>query len=232
MNYDFDMHSVLPLAAQRKARSEGRKGDLSGQQIALFRDRRVADALRAADREVQELFLESGFGLTSWVSDLPPGRFRAIDEETRNAAIARFAANLRNSRGRLRTSNWGGFSISDFTDGYLNASPLPQPVGVLAGRDSDPVPPTPDMTPDLAPPNELARRTRARLRRRRRNGLRQVSSRAGAQLARLSPLQKICALGAGLVAWLLALTIWHILDNGLGMEIAHAMARITARLGP
>ncbi|MGI3164013.1 hypothetical protein [Pseudooceanicola sp. 200-1SW] len=225
MNYDFDMHSVLPLAAQRKARSEGRKGDLSGQQIALFRDPKVADALRAADREVQELFLESGFGLTSWVSDLPQGRFRAIDEEARTEAISRFAANLRASRGRLRKANWGGFSISDFTNSYLNADALPQPMGLLA-RDRDDGA-DPDVSAELASPEMLARRARARLRRRHRGNWRRSPLHAASRFLDLSPLQKVCALGVVIVAWLLALTIWHVMDNGLGIELARAMTRIT-----
>lgn len=124
MNYDFDMIMILPLAAQRKARDTGQEGVPSGQRIALFRDHRVVEALQSADPAVQDLFLEAGFGLANWSSDMPAGRYRASEEEARQALLSRFNAGLRASGGRLRSRNWGGFSISGFTDGILSAQPM------------------------------------------------------------------------------------------------------------
>ncbi|MBR9762751.1 MAG: hypothetical protein GYB53_04270 [Rhodobacteraceae bacterium] len=198
MIYDFDMHSVLPLAAQRGARTAGREGDLSGQQIALFRDPRVADALRAADPEIQQLFLDSGFGMTSWASDLPDGRFRERDSAARNRVISRFAANLRKAPVDLRQKDWGGFALSRFTDSYLSARALPNHVRIT--RAEDPVPLVRPRPPRRDRPQE---------------GLM-------ARFLGLNVVQKVSAMGLIAVTYLLAVALWHI------AEAAHLARQVQA----
>ncbi|PJE27386.1 hypothetical protein SAMN06297129_0684 [Pseudooceanicola antarcticus] len=193
MNYDFDMHSILPLAAQRKARLAGRGGDLSGQQIALFRDPRVVEALRRADPEVQELFLESGFGLTSWLSNVPEGSFRSSESRARNRVITRFAANLRRSSGNLRNSDWGGFELSAFTDSYLSAQPI---AAQALDRDK----------PEPVPQPRRSPRPEPRARRRRFGGV--------------DGLHKLSAIGLIAVAYLLLLTVWYSAGNDRDRQAA------------
>lgn len=190
MNYDFDMHSILPLAAQREARLAGREGDLSGQQIALFRDPRVIEALRRADPGVQQLFLEAGFGLTSWISRVPEGTFRDSDGAARSRVITRFAAKLRQSSDELREADWGGFELSAFTESYLSAKPVADQI--LDQDHDEPVP----------QPRQSPRRGKRRARR----GLRRA-------IAGLSTLQKVSAIGLITVAYLLILAIWYIVDT-------------------
>lgn len=188
----------------------GRKGDLSGQQVALFRDPETVAALQRADAEVQQLFLRAGFGLTSWHSDLPAGQYRPRDAAGRAAVLTRLGDALQESRWVLRGSDWGGFDLAAFLDGQHAAVPL-SPAG---GADPDAEP-----EPEAVPLPRATRRPRpvpgtpAR-----RNPVLQVGR-------TMTPLQRACALGVLVVSYLLILAIWHVVETvetGQGRDIARA----------
>ena len=61
--------------------------------VALFRDPRTAEALRQAPERLRDFFLASGFGLNTYDSGAPRGRYPAKDEEARLAIIARLTQN-------------------------------------------------------------------------------------------------------------------------------------------
>ncbi|GEM_PF-5811592 len=107
LNYDFDIFDVVPGAAVPGSKGLGSEpSDLdlarllnridgtaaTAEKIALFRDPRTAEALRRAPQALRDFFLMSGFGLNTYASGAPQGRYPAKDEEARLDIIRRMAA--------------------------------------------------------------------------------------------------------------------------------------------
>ncbi|MBN2629817.1 MAG: hypothetical protein JXR75_04680 [Rhodobacteraceae bacterium] len=101
LNYDFDIFDVaeggegsgadpfdLDLA-RLLSRIDGTAA--TGEKIALFRDPRTADALRRAPQALRDFFQMSGFGLNTYASGAPRGRYPAKDEAARLDIIRRMA---------------------------------------------------------------------------------------------------------------------------------------------
>lgn len=124
--YDFDMFSVVPEEMKQEfdnAFDELGMGGQSKEQVALFRDPALAVALRNADDEVRQVFLNSGFGLNVYDSGAPEGRYLARDEIGRSECVNRLAQNIVHDRSVL-SHNWNGFDIEDFLDHVTNARPI------------------------------------------------------------------------------------------------------------
>ncbi|MBO9449253.1 hypothetical protein J7426_03225 [Tropicibacter sp. R16_0] len=125
-SYDFDMFSVMPDEVQKEF--QGFLNDIgmaaaATQQVALFRDPGLAEALRSADEEIKQMFLDSGFGFNVYHSGAPQGRFPARDENARNACVSRLAKNMGKVE-NLKDRDWGGFDIVAFLDYFQSAEPM------------------------------------------------------------------------------------------------------------
>ncbi|MEO1641083.1 MAG: hypothetical protein AAFU41_17740 [Pseudomonadota bacterium] len=128
LRYDFDMFSIMPETVQDKFSSEFDKLGLTGmmsEQKAMFRDPNTVEALRTADQVVQDYFLASGFGLNTYDSGAPAGRFPAKDEEARAEIIDNLTKNLQSHD--LKGANFGGFNFSDFLTSIGEANPITMP---------------------------------------------------------------------------------------------------------
>ena len=124
--YDFDMFSVMPAEIQQEFQgmfAELGMGNAMGQQVALFRDPALVEALTSADEQVKTLFLDAGFGLNVYDSGAPDGRYPGKDEEARNECVRKLADNIAAADG-LSQANWGGFSLEDFLEHLVTAKPV------------------------------------------------------------------------------------------------------------
>jgi hypothetical protein len=129
VNYDFDMHSIIPDAVQRKNQgffNELGVSALMSRQIALWRDPQVVEALRRADEPVRQLFLKSGFGVNRYDSGAPAGRYPARDENARLHCLQRLTDNwIEALEGdELDGADWGGFDIAAFLISVAEAEPI------------------------------------------------------------------------------------------------------------
>lgn len=125
LSYDFDMFSVVPDEVQNEF--QGFLNDIgmaaaATQQVALFRDPAVVEALRRADDEIRQMFLDSGFGLNVYQSGAPEGRFPARDENARNTCVSRLAQSMGQVES-LKDRDWGGFDLLAFLDYFRSAEP-------------------------------------------------------------------------------------------------------------
>ncbi|SLN31161.1 hypothetical protein TRL7639_01304 [Falsiruegeria litorea R37] len=125
-SYDFDMFSVMPDEVQQKF--QGFLNDIgmahtATQQVALFRDPGLVEALRGADEEIKQMFLDSGFGLNVYHSGAPNGRFPARDENARNVCVSRLAKNMGKIE-NLKDRDWGGFDVVAFLDYFQSAEAM------------------------------------------------------------------------------------------------------------
>ena len=128
LRYDFDMFSVMPEPVQDQSSSAFDRLGLTGtaaEQKAMFRDPDTVAALRTADQVVQDYFLASGFGLSTYDSGAPEGRFPAKDKEARADVIDRLTKNLQSHD--LKGANFGGFNFSDFLKSIGEAKPIAMP---------------------------------------------------------------------------------------------------------
>ena len=97
--YDFDIFELIPDSGPTDPKLDGFLADAGfrprrdAATVALFRDPRTAQALRHAPPGLRNFFLESGFGLNTFESGAPPGRYPASDEAARLALIARLTQN-------------------------------------------------------------------------------------------------------------------------------------------
>lgn len=124
--YDFDMFSIMPDEVRAEFKDmldEVGMGEVTSKQIAQFRDPATAEALQNAAPQVKELFLSAGFGLNTYHSGAPEGRYPGIDEQARNACLRRLAEGIAASEG-LNEADWGGFNIDDFMDHLTDARPI------------------------------------------------------------------------------------------------------------
>lgn len=135
LNYDFDMFDVVPSDVSDDPELQQFLNDAGFDmapemgQIALFREIRTADALRNAPEPIRAFFLESGFGLNTYDSGAPCGRYPAKDEEARLDLIRRLTENAVNFP--LANAETGGadFCLSDFLDQLGKSSPIDFPAG-------------------------------------------------------------------------------------------------------
>ncbi len=126
LSYDFDMFSIIPDDVQQGFQAmfnELRVSSQMSQQVALFRDPKVPQALKTADEQIKQLFLNSGFGLNIYSSGAPANRFPAMDENARNACMSRFARNLK-ALENPKSLNWGGFEPLPFIDYFEQAEAM------------------------------------------------------------------------------------------------------------
>ena len=127
-NYDFDMFSVIPEEVRQEFQglfNEIGMGAAIGEQVALFRNPDLVQALSAADEDVKNLFLESGFGLNVYDSGTPQGRYPGHDEDARNTCLRKLADNIAASSD-LKDADWGGFNLEDFLAYVVAARPIDQ----------------------------------------------------------------------------------------------------------
>jgi hypothetical protein len=122
MRYDFDMVYVIPESLRTGDLDHG-PGSLS-EQVALWRDPEVAKSLQRADPEVQDLFRDSGFGLTTHQSDLEPDTYPAMDDDARLMAVNLLAENLHDLGPASKRMDWGGFDLDEFLDHLDRAVPI------------------------------------------------------------------------------------------------------------
>jgi hypothetical protein len=100
LSYDFDMFSIFSdeIFADPKMRGmlkdAGITARMAGNRIALFRDQRTAEALRAAPQPIRDWLRASGFGENFLPSGIPPGHYRASDEQERLQIMQRLTDNL------------------------------------------------------------------------------------------------------------------------------------------
>lgn len=126
--YDFDMFSVIPEEVRQEFQgflNDVGMGASVGQQVALFRDPALVEALSSADEKVKNLFLDAGFGLNVYDSGAPDGRFPGHDEAARNACVRKLSDNIAASK-NLKNANWGGFDPMEFLDYFIAAKPIDQ----------------------------------------------------------------------------------------------------------
>ena len=90
LNYDFDIHSILPDEVRRnspKGFAMARDLGVAGRSIAnkqpLFRDPKTVEALSEAPLVVQSLVGEMGFGPGTMESGAPSGTYPICDHEAR-----------------------------------------------------------------------------------------------------------------------------------------------------
>ena len=124
--YDFDMFSIMPDEVRAEFKDmldEVGMGEVTTKQVAQFRDPATAEALQNADPQVKELFLAAGFGLNTYHSGAPEGRYPGTDEDARNTCLRKLAEGIAVSEG-LNEADWGGFSIDDFMDHLTEARPI------------------------------------------------------------------------------------------------------------
>ncbi|WP_164658068.1 hypothetical protein [Tropicibacter sp. Alg240-R139] len=125
-SYDFDMFSIMPDDVRQEfqgALNDIGCGHMFSEQVALFRDPALAEALAGADEDIKQMFLDSGFGLNVYHSGAPAGRFPARDENARNACVSRLADNMGKVE-NLKGRDWGGFDVVAFLDYYQSAEPM------------------------------------------------------------------------------------------------------------
>ena len=124
--YDFDMFSIMPDEVRQEFQemlNDAGMGAMSTQQVALFRDPALVEALSGADEQVKNLFLEAGFGLNVYDSGAPEGRYPGHDEAARNACVHKLAESIAATEG-LSLANWNGFELGDFLEYLTNAQPI------------------------------------------------------------------------------------------------------------
>lgn len=133
LTYDFDIFDVIPGAGPQDPDLDGFltqigfKPDPAASRIALFRDPRTADALRRAPDNLRNFFLASGFGLNTYSSGAPRGRYPAKDEEARLELIHRLTQNAEtHSLPPLQGYPEGGdvFRLGEFLTELTCAEPM------------------------------------------------------------------------------------------------------------
>ncbi|WP_103334573.1 hypothetical protein [Pseudotabrizicola formosa] len=97
--YDFDIFRIVPdfgpsdPALAGLLKDVGVAGPQDAATVALFRDPRTAAALRRAPSGLRSYLLDSGFGLNTYSSGAPAGRYPPGDEAARLDLIQRLAEN-------------------------------------------------------------------------------------------------------------------------------------------
>ena len=127
LKYDFDMFTIMPDAVQSQFREQINELGLTqmmSQQIALFRDPNTAEALRQTDPVVQQFFLDAGFGMNTYSSGAPDGRYFKRDEDARVERMMKLADLMMERSEDLRGANWGSFEYGQFLEALEAAEPI------------------------------------------------------------------------------------------------------------
>jgi hypothetical protein len=128
LNYDFDIHSIIPETVTADPKIAKMMGDVgfdfggAGNKMALFRDPATVQALRGADPEVRAYFEASGFGFTVFDSGAGPGRFPAKFEADINNTIQRLSDNV--EKFELGGKDWNGFEMGTFLEHVVAMKPV------------------------------------------------------------------------------------------------------------
>jgi len=96
-------------------------GDSPTQTMALFRDVKTADAVRAMSPKVRNMFLDAGFGLIAHESDAPEGFYPSEDGPEREQTIRRLFNNIREQG--IRGEYCGEFDFEEFLEYVKRARP-------------------------------------------------------------------------------------------------------------
>jgi len=162
LNYDFDVFSVFPKAVFDDPKVGGMLAELGfqhqqrGNHVALFRDPRTVEALRRAPQAVQDYLRGAGFGMNTYDSGAPAGRYPAEDEPARVALIEKLAVELpRHSLPKADDSQPDPreFNLPAFFEAVVLAEPLPADAPLLA-------PVLPVAFSETSPPATAPRRSR------------------------------------------------------------------------
>ena len=162
LNYDFDIFSVFPKEVFEDPKVGGMLAEMGfqhqqrGNHVALFRDPRTVEALRQAPQAVQDYLRGAGFGMNTYHSGAPAGRYPADDEPARVALIEKLAEEL--SRHNLPKSDDSQpdpevFSLPAFFEAVVTAEPLPADAPLMA-------PVMPEFLREAAAPAPARRRLR------------------------------------------------------------------------
>lgn len=143
LTYDFDIFDVIPTEGEddptlgRFMSEIGFGPDQQSRKVALFRDRRTADALRGSPDVLRDFFLASGFGLNTFHSGAPDGYYPAKDEDARLDIIRQLTENaeVHDLQKVAEHDNEGqGFVLGDFLTALAQAQPIDLP---KAGRSTE-----------------------------------------------------------------------------------------------
>lgn len=141
LNYDFDIFSVFPKEVFEDPKVGGMLAEMGfqhqqrGNHVALFRDPRTVEALRQAPQAVQDYLRGAGFGMNTYHSGAPAGRYPAEDEPARVALIEKLAEELpRHSLPKSDDSQPrpDEFSLPAFFEAVMLAEPLPADAPLMA----------------------------------------------------------------------------------------------------
>lgn len=127
MRYDFDMFSTFPDEIRQQFQGQLNElgvGHMTGTQIALFRHPETANALRSADKDVQQLFLDAGFGMNCENKPIPEGRYLARDAQAHERCVLNFMHLATKRMEALAGSNWGGINPVAFVEATQTFQPI------------------------------------------------------------------------------------------------------------
>lgn len=128
LKYDFDIHFLVPKEITEnpeyaeKIALLGINPAMSAKYFAQFRDPNTVEALRGAEKSVQDLFLNSGFGMNVYDSGAGPGRYPAADETYRNDILQKLSAKI--SDFPLEQASLNGFDFGQFLVSLASAKPV------------------------------------------------------------------------------------------------------------
>ncbi|MDO8883910.1 MAG: hypothetical protein U0934_11185 [Pseudotabrizicola sp.] len=134
--YDFDIFQIIPDTGSSDSELSGFLNAIGfspppeAATVALFRDPRTADALRRAPPGLRAYLLDSGFGLNTFDSGAPRGRYPARDEAARLDLIRRLTDNARShDLPRPDDSAEGGdvFRLGEFLAELDKTAPIQMP---------------------------------------------------------------------------------------------------------
>ena len=135
LNYDFDILQLVPSKQPAEPYASlledilselEPSGDRDDRQVALFRDPATVEALTRASASLREFFLASGFGLNTYDSGAPLGRYPEADEDQRIAVIERLAENAQKYLLAAEDEDEGNdtdFRLADFLTALSAAAP-------------------------------------------------------------------------------------------------------------
>lgn len=124
IRYDFDMIPVVSGEKRQEFLSRGIFDPRLDEKVALFRDRRAAEALRGADPAVREIFQQAGFSLGVSRAEIPDGHYAREQAVARREVIGRLHDLILTKRAAVQTAAPNGFSLAEFLDQTEAARPF------------------------------------------------------------------------------------------------------------